>query len=72
MLDQKSIEAPFAGVIGIPRVDVGQYVQSGTVIATLQKLDTMKVDFTVPEQQIDQMTMGQSASFGLTGAGLRL
>jgi membrane fusion protein, multidrug efflux system len=67
VLDQKSIEAPFAGVIGIPRVDVGQYVQPGTVIATLQQLDTMKVNFTVPEQQLDQIKMGQPASFGLTG-----
>ncbi len=68
VLNQKSIEAPFAGVVGIPRVDVGQYIQPGTVIATLQQLDTMKVDFTVPEQQVDQLTMGQSASFALTGA----
>ena len=50
VLDQKAIEAPFAGTIGIPRVDVGEYVQPGTVIATLQQLDTMRVDFTVPEQ----------------------
>ena len=68
VLEQKSIEAPFAGVIGIPRVDVGQYIQPGTVIATLQQLDTMKVDFTVPEQQVNQLTMGQPASFALTGA----
>ena len=54
MLDQKSIEAPFAGMIGIPRIDVGEYVQPGTVIATLQQLDTMKVDFTVPEQQVER------------------
>ena len=67
VLDQKSIEAPFAGVIGISRVDVGQYVQPGAVIATLQQLDTMKVNFTVPEQQLDQIKMGQPASFGLTG-----
>ncbi len=66
VLEQKSIEAPFAGVIGIPRVDVGQYVQPGAVIATLQQLDTMKVNFTVPEQQLNQIKMGQPASFGLT------
>jgi membrane fusion protein (multidrug efflux system) len=66
VLDQKAIVAPFSGTIGIPRVDEGEYVQPGTVIATLQQLDTMKVDFTVPEQQIGDLEIGQSASFGLT------
>lgn len=68
VLNQKSIEAPFAGIIGIPRIDDGQYVQAGTVIATLQQLDKMKVDFTVPEQQVGQIEIGQPAKFGLTGA----
>ncbi len=66
VVDQKSIKAPFAGVIGIARVDVGQYVQPGTVIATLQQLDTMKANFTVPEQQFNQIKMGQPATFGVT------
>ena len=71
-LDLKAIEAPFGGVIGIPRVDVGEYVQPGTVIATLQELDTMKVDFTVPEQRVADMKMGQSARFGISGGRLPL
>lgn len=66
VLDQKAIEAPFAGVIGIPRIDVGQYLEPGGMIATLQQLDTMRVDFTVPEQQVDDLRMGQPATFGLT------
>ena len=66
VLDQKAIEAPFAGVIGIPQIDVGEYVQPGTIIATLQQLDTMRVDFTVPEQQMAELRMDQSAAFGLT------
>jgi membrane fusion protein (multidrug efflux system) len=66
VIDQKAIEAPFAGVIGIPRIDIGQYLQPGDVVATLQQLDTMKVDFTVPEQRLGDLKMGQSASFGIT------
>lgn len=65
-IDEKAIKAPFAGTIGIPKIDVGQYVQPGTVIATLQNLDTMKVNFTVPEQQLASLKIGQSASFGLS------
>ena len=66
VLDQKAIEAPFAGIIGIPQIDVGEYLQPGTVIATLQQLDTMRVDFTVPEQQMSDLRMEQPAAFGLT------
>jgi membrane fusion protein, multidrug efflux system len=65
-LDEKRIEAPFAGIIGIPRVDVGEYLQPGGMIATLQQLDTMRADFTVPEQQLGELTMEQAATFGLT------
>ena len=65
-IDLKAVEAPFAGTMGIPRIDVGQYVQPGAVIATLQQLTTMKVDFTVPEQQISEIRIGQDANFGLT------
>lgn len=63
---QKAIKAPFAGTIGIPKIDVGQYVQAGTAFATLQDLDKMKVDFTVPEQQLPQLKLGQSLTIGLT------
>ncbi len=56
--DQKSLEAPFGGIVGIPQVDVGQYVVPGTVYATLQDLDNMRVDFSVPEQQIRLIEIG--------------
>ncbi|MBH0237435.1 efflux RND transporter periplasmic adaptor subunit [Methylobrevis albus] len=64
-LDQKQIEAPFDGTIGIARIDLGQYVAAGTVVATLQDLDTMKVDFTVPEQRLNDIRIGQAVRFGL-------
>jgi membrane fusion protein (multidrug efflux system) len=68
VIDQKAIEAPFAGTVGIPRIDLGQYVQPGAVLATLQQMDTMKVDFTVPEQRVGDLRIGQPATFGLTEA----
>ena len=58
ILEQKALEAPFAGVVGIPKVEVGQYVEPGTVFATLQDLDTMRVDFSVPEQQVRNVKVG--------------
>lgn len=47
-LDNKRIAAPFAGTIGISRLDVGDYVSPGTLIATLQDLTELEIDFTVP------------------------
>jgi membrane fusion protein (multidrug efflux system) len=58
VLAQKALEAPFSGVIGIPQIEVGAYVTPGTVFAALQDLDTMRVDFSIPEQQIRQITIG--------------
>ena len=54
VLDQKQLRAPFSGTIGIPKVDVGQYLTAGTAVATLQSLETMRVDFTVPEQEFSE------------------
>ncbi|MBN9076658.1 MAG: efflux transporter periplasmic adaptor subunit [Rhizobiales bacterium 65-79] len=71
VLDQKRLTAPFSGTIGIPQVDIGQYLTPGNVVATLQDLDTMRVDFTVPEQQLPDLKMGQPVRLGLTDDDLK-
>ncbi|MFI0848051.1 efflux RND transporter periplasmic adaptor subunit [Mesorhizobium sp. IMUNJ 23232] len=64
VLDQKQLRAPFAGTVGIPKIEVGQYLQPGTVVATLQDLDTMRADFTVPEQRLAELKIGQPVRLG--------
>jgi membrane fusion protein (multidrug efflux system) len=49
-LAQKEIHAPFAGVLGIRQVNLGQFLAPGTSIVTLQSLDPINVDFSLPEQ----------------------
>jgi membrane fusion protein (multidrug efflux system) len=71
VLDQKRLTAPFSGTIGIPQIDIGQYLTPGNVVATLQDLDTMRVDFTVPEQQLPDLKIGQSVRLGLTDYNLK-
>jgi membrane fusion protein (multidrug efflux system) len=66
VLDQRQLTAPFAGTIGLPRIDVGQYLTPGTIVATLQDLDTVRVDFSVPEQQLPSLKMGQPVRVGIT------
>lgn len=58
-LAKKRILAPFSGTIGIRQVDVGDYLASGTVIATLQDLSSLYADFFVPEQVLPKLTIGQ-------------
>ncbi|KQN56051.1 RND transporter [Pseudomonas sp. Leaf48] len=58
-LGKKSILAPFSGTIGIRQVDVGDYVASGTMIATLQDLSSLYADFFVPEQAVPKIAIGQ-------------
>jgi len=69
-IEQKALKAPFSGVIGIPRIDVGQYLQPGTVIASFQDLSSMKVDFTVPEQRAGEINLGQEVHIGTTEGNL--
>ncbi len=59
IVDYKTIRAPFAGKLGIRQIDVGQYLSPGTAIVTLQALDPIYVDFTLPQQAIAQIAVGQ-------------
>jgi membrane fusion protein (multidrug efflux system) len=68
--NQKSIEAPFDGVLGIARIDMGEYVAVGKIVVTLQDLSKMRVDFTVPEQSAGLLKMAQATRFGLNANDL--
>ena len=65
-IEKKAISAPFAGKLGIARVDVGEYIKAGTVVVTLQDLSRIKVDLTVPEQLASDIDVGRRAQFGET------
>lgn len=59
LVAKKFVRAPFAGQIGIRAVDLGQYLAPGTKIATLQQLDPIFVDFSLPQQSLAQIHVGQ-------------
>ncbi|WP_373420389.1 efflux RND transporter periplasmic adaptor subunit [Mesorhizobium sp. L48C026A00] len=65
VLKQKLLTAPFGGTVGIPRIDLGQYLSPGTSVATLQDLETMRADFSVPEQQLPLLKIGQTVRLGI-------
>jgi membrane fusion protein (multidrug efflux system) len=62
VLAKKTLRAPFAGHLGIRAVDLGQYLNSGTAVVTLQALDPLFVDFSVPQQALDQVAVGQTVT----------
>lgn len=62
LIAEKSILAPFSGKLGIRQADVGQYVSPGTNLVSLQQLDPIYVDFPVPEQQLDQIAVGDDVN----------
>ena len=66
VMDQKLLKAPFKGTVGIPRIELGQYLPIGTVVVSLQDLTTMRVDFTVNEQVLSEIKIGQPIKLGLT------
>lgn len=70
VLEQKRLVAPFAGTLGIPRIDVGQYLAPGTTVATLQNLDVLRADFSIPEQSLSLVQIGQPVRFGVTDADM--
>jgi membrane fusion protein (multidrug efflux system) len=59
-LGDRVITAPFAGVLGFRAVSPGTLVTPGTVITTLDDVDPIKVDFTVPERFLSALAVGQS------------
>jgi membrane fusion protein (multidrug efflux system) len=60
IIAQKAVTAPFAGRLGIRRIDLGQYVSPGTSLVTLQQLDPIYVDFSLPEQNLAELKPGQT------------
>jgi len=62
LVDKKSIRAPFTGRLGLRAVDLGQYVAPGTKLVTLQALDPVYVDFSVPQNGLAGIRTGLKVS----------
>lgn len=56
---KKSIRAPFSGRLGITALNPGQYVNAGDKLVTLQTLDPIYADFSLPQQQLAGLAVGQ-------------
>lgn len=73
-IDRKTIRAPFAGILGIRQVNLGQYLTAGAPVVPLQSLDPIYVDFDVPQQQVARLSVGTEVEVtaeGLEGTAAR-
>lgn len=59
ILDKKTITAPFTGRLGVSLINLGQYINPGDKIVTLQIIDPLYFDFYVPQQMINQIDVDQ-------------
>jgi len=62
LVSKKTIRAPFAGRLGISSVNPGQYLNPGDKIVTLQALDSIYVDFYLPQQELSRVSSGQAVA----------
>lgn len=67
-IDQRTVRAPFSGRLGIRQIDLGQYLAPGAAIVSLQKLDPVYIDFTVPQPQIGIVHVGMKVDVSTSGA----
>jgi membrane fusion protein (multidrug efflux system) len=58
-IERKTIRAPFSGILGIRKVNLGQYLPAGSPIVSNQSLNPIYVNVGVPQQEAAQIHMGQ-------------
>jgi membrane fusion protein (multidrug efflux system) len=58
MIAKKVVRAPFTGKLGIRRVSVGDFLTKGTPIVSLQSLDPVHVDFSLPQRRLGELSEG--------------
>ena len=57
-LSQRTIRAPFTGVVGLTGLDIGDYVTTGSKITTIDDVSALLVDFVIPEKASTYVTKG--------------
>jgi membrane fusion protein (multidrug efflux system) len=67
-IERKTIRAPFAGILGLRQVNLGQYLSAGDPVVSLQSLHPIYVNFGVPQQSISRIDTGRQVR--ITGSDL--
>ncbi len=62
------IRAPFSGIIGLKNVSEGSFVTNSMIIASLQNINPIKIDFSIPERYSSMVNVGDEINFTITGS----
>lgn len=68
LIDKTVIKAPFTGQLGLRQISLGAFINTTTTVATLQKTDDLKIDFTVPELYKQLVKLGSKVKVESVGA----
>ena len=69
VIARKTLRAPFDGVTGIRQVNLGQYLKEGDMVVTLQSFDPIYVNFSLPQQDLSKIVVGQPISLQVDAYG---
>jgi membrane fusion protein, multidrug efflux system len=62
LIDKKNLRAPFGGQLGIRQISLGQFLDKGSAVVSLQSLDPVYVDFSLPQQRLADLSAGLSVT----------
>ncbi|HEX5131820.1 MAG TPA: efflux RND transporter periplasmic adaptor subunit [Candidatus Krumholzibacteria bacterium] len=66
-IGRKTMRAPFAGVLGIRQINVGQYLSGGDPVVALQAIDPIYVNFSLPQQDVASLRTGTAVNVMVEG-----
>ncbi|MBM7455938.1 membrane fusion protein (multidrug efflux system) [Oceanisphaera litoralis] len=58
LINRKTLRAPFSGQLGIRQISQGQFLDKGSAVVSLQSLDPVYVDFSLPQQRLAELSAG--------------
>jgi membrane fusion protein, multidrug efflux system len=67
-IERKVVRAPFAGKLGIRSINVGQFLNPGAVITSLEAMDSVYVDFSIPQQRASDVKVGTKVTVTVAGS----
>ena len=68
-IEQRTIRAPFDGVIGLTQIEAGDYVRAGDVVTTLDDTSSIVIEFSVPQEAARSVEIGQAVTARLASGG---
>ncbi len=72
LIDKTVVKAPFSGVVGLRQVSPGSYLTPASIIVTIQQMDKIKIDFTLPEEYSKLISKGKTVNVQLDAASKTL